>query len=195
MIDEEILFIGDSSRWSKLAAESLKCTFAEVDARFWDYGDTPLDFRDDFACDRIFTFKADWVLTPAVLGRVRKTAINFHPSIPDYRGVGGYNFALLDGRRIFGAMCHHIVDEIDSGPIIKVQRFPILPAESVDALRERTASYCLTLFYEILHTIAERRTLPLAASERWGQRLFTRKMLAELEASDLLATPPLKISA
>ncbi|MFC0268028.1 formyltransferase family protein [Kushneria aurantia] len=181
MIDEKILFIGDSSRWSYSAADCLAIVFRHVDRIFWDHGNEPPSAVENWEGDRLFTFKADLILTPAVLAQVKKTAINFHPSIPDYRGIGGYNYAITEHRPVFGATCHHIVKEIDFGPIIKVLRFPILPSETVDSLRDRTASYCLILFYEIVQRIACGQKLPSDCDEKWSPTLHTRAMLARHE--------------
>lgn len=52
--------------------------------------------------------------------------INFHPApLPDYKGTGGYNFAILDGCSNWGVSAHYVDEEIDAGPIIKVLRFGI----------------------------------------------------------------------
>lgn len=178
MIAEKALFIGDTSRWSELAAEYLHRTFTEVEVVLWDYGHEKPDVVQKWYGDRIFCFKADLVLDPHTLDRATKTAINFHPCPPQYRGIGGYDYAIHEHRTEFGVTCHHMVSKIDAGPIIEVKRFPVLPSESVDSLHDRAAAHCLVLFQEIVHRIRIGAELP-ESDEEWGAKLYTRAMLEE----------------
>ena len=58
------------------------------------------------------------------LGRVG--CLNFHPApLPDFRGLGGYNVAMLDGLREWGVSCHFVDEGFDTGDIVEVERFPI----------------------------------------------------------------------
>ena len=186
LVPESVLFVGDGSRWSGLASDYLTSVFSKVDSVFWDHGEGPVpEIVSSWSGDYIFCFKADLLLSPELLSRTRKKAINFHPCPPRYRGVGGYYYAIADRLSEFGVTCHHIVQKIDSGPIIKVQRFPVAPGETAKGLIDRAAAYLLLLFYEIMHLIQSGAKLP-AADESWGTRLHTRKMLQEfLEAGAL----------
>ena len=56
------------------------------------------------------------------LGRVG--CLNFHPApLPDYRGLGGYNIAILEGLRV-GVSCHFVDERFDTGDLVEVERFP-----------------------------------------------------------------------
>jgi methionyl-tRNA formyltransferase len=73
------------------------------------------------------------------LGRIG--CLNFHPApLPDLRGVGGYNIAVLEGMREWGVSCHFVDPEFDTGDLVEVERFPIDPdtatALSVDLLSQ-----------------------------------------------------------
>lgn len=58
------------------------------------------------------------------LGRIG--CLNFHPApLPDLRGVGGYNVAVLDGMTEWGVSCHFVDSGFDTGDIVEVERFPI----------------------------------------------------------------------
>ncbi|MGB8383825.1 MAG: formyltransferase family protein [Dermatophilaceae bacterium] len=178
MIPEKVLFVGDNSRWSELAADYLRRTFTTVETVLWDYGDEKPDVLNTWHGDRIFCFKADLILDARTLGQATKTAINFHPAIPKYRGIGGYDYVIHEGGSEFGVTCHHMVTKIDAGPIIVVRRFAVLPSESVASLRDRAAAHCLLLFQEIVHRIRSGTALP-TSDERWGATLYTRAMLEE----------------
>jgi len=60
------------------------------------------------------------------LGRIG--CLNFHPApLPDMRGVGGYNVAVLDAMSEWGVSCHFVDAEFDTGDIVEVERFAIDP--------------------------------------------------------------------
>jgi methionyl-tRNA formyltransferase len=60
------------------------------------------------------------------LGRLG--CLNFHPApLPDMRGLGGYNVAVLEGMSEWGVSCHFVDAEFDTGDIVEVERFPIDP--------------------------------------------------------------------
>jgi len=60
------------------------------------------------------------------LGRIG--CLNFHPApLPDLRGVGGYNVAVLEGMSEWGVSCHFVDAEFDTGDIVEVERFAIDP--------------------------------------------------------------------
>ena len=73
------------------------------------------------------------------LGRIG--CLNFHPApLPDIRGVGGYNVAVLEGMGEWGVSCHFVDPEFDTGDLVEVERFPIDPgsatAFSVDLMSQ-----------------------------------------------------------
>lgn len=52
--------------------------------------------------------------------------INFHPALlPEYKGTGGYNLAIMDELNQWGNTAHYVDASIDTGEIIEVDRFPI----------------------------------------------------------------------
>jgi methionyl-tRNA formyltransferase len=60
------------------------------------------------------------------LGRIG--CLNFHPApLPDMRGVGGYNVAVLEGMSEWGVSCHFVEADFDTGDIVEVERFPVDP--------------------------------------------------------------------
>jgi methionyl-tRNA formyltransferase len=60
------------------------------------------------------------------LGRIG--CLNFHPApLPDFRGLGGYNVAILEGLREWGVSCHFVDEQFDTGDLVEVERFTIDP--------------------------------------------------------------------
>lgn len=63
-----------------------------------------------------------------LIERPRLGCLNFHPApLPDMRGVGGYNIAILEGRRDWGVSCHFVDADFDTGDIVAVHRFELDP--------------------------------------------------------------------
>jgi methionyl-tRNA formyltransferase len=63
-----------------------------------------------------------------LLSRGRLGCLNFHPApLPDLRGLGGYNVAVLEGMSEWGVSCHFVAAEFDTGDLVEVERFPIDP--------------------------------------------------------------------
>jgi methionyl-tRNA formyltransferase len=66
------------------------------------------------------------------LGRIG--CLNFHPApLPDLRGLGGYNVAILEDMREWGVSCHFVDSGFDTGDLVEVERFPMDP-DSATAL-------------------------------------------------------------
>jgi methionyl-tRNA formyltransferase len=60
------------------------------------------------------------------LGRIG--CLNFHPApLPEMRGLGGLNVAILEGMREWGVACHFVDPELDTGDLVEVERFPLDP--------------------------------------------------------------------
>ncbi|MCZ4080502.1 formyltransferase family protein [Rhodococcus sp. H36-A4] len=174
-----VLLISDRSRWSEMAHDFLRRRFVDADWFAWDYGD-PMTRQFDHwqGSDLLFSFKSDFILSESMLDRVRQLAVNFHPATPNYRGIGGYRYAIDDNQAQFGATCHIITPKVDGGPIIAVDRFDIVPGESETSLSERTAAVALAQFHRIVTAVCEGAAIDTDHSEQWGQHLYTRSALA-----------------
>jgi methionyl-tRNA formyltransferase len=96
------------------------------------------------------------------LGRIG--CLNFHPApLPDMRGLGGYNVAVLEGMREWGVSCHFVEPEFDTGDLVEVERFPIDPdtatAFSVDLLSQERL---FALFQSVMQRALAGEELPRA---------------------------------
>jgi methionyl-tRNA formyltransferase len=69
-----------------------------------------------------------------LLSAPRLACLNFHPApLPEMRGLGGYNVAILEGMREWGVSAHVVDEQLDTGDLVAVDRFPIDP-ETATAL-------------------------------------------------------------
>lgn len=77
------------------------------------------------------------ILTPAFLERF-PAVINLHPSLlPRYRGLNAIGRALAAGEIETGVTVHHMVEEVDAGPVIRQQAVEILPDDTEESLHDR----------------------------------------------------------
>ena len=96
------------------------------------------------------------------LGRIG--CLNFHPApLPEMRGVGGYNVAILEGMREWGVSCHFVDAGLDTGDLVDVDRFPIDPdhmtALSLDLISQQQL---LGLFQRVIGRVLAGDELPRA---------------------------------
>jgi methionyl-tRNA formyltransferase len=112
------------------------------------------------------------------LGRIG--CLNFHPApLPDFRGVGGYNIAILEGLGEWGVSCHFVDEGLDTGDLVAVERFAIDPsAETALSLDVQSQARLLKLFKSVLGRALAGESLP---RERQGEgRYVSRAELEEL---------------
>jgi methionyl-tRNA formyltransferase len=72
-----------------------------------------------------------------------------------------------------------MASKVDTGAIVAVRRFPVLPEDDVDSLLKRTYENQIALFFEIVGLIAEGQPLPVS-DEKWTRPPFTRVQFNEL---------------
>lgn len=85
--------------------------------------------------------------------------INFHPAIlPEYKGTGGYNLAIMDALDEWGISAHYVDAAIDTGELIEIARFPMdADTETAQTLEKKSM--------QVLETFAKRLILQAVASE------------------------------
>jgi methionyl-tRNA formyltransferase len=180
MNDSPVLFLGkkDDPHVSK-ALEFCRLRFRSVTSRLGGWGDALPAELNAWSGGHIISYLSRWVLPAGLLARATSSALNFHPAPPEYPGIGCINFALYHDAREFGVTCHHMASSVDTGGIVAVRRFPILPQDTVSSLLTRSYDYQLVLFYDIITLIAEGRELPSCA-EGWPRPPYKRKEFEEL---------------
>jgi methionyl-tRNA formyltransferase len=112
------------------------------------------------------------------LGRVG--CLNFHPApLPDMRGLGGYNVAVLEAMSEWGVSCHFVDPEFDTGDLVEVERFAIdadtSTAFSVDL---ESQERLLGLFRRVMRRALDGEELP--RTPQGGGRYVTREEFESL---------------
>jgi len=106
--------------------------------------------------------------------------LNFHPSpLPDIRGLGGYNVAILEGLAEWGVSAHFVDEAFDTGDIVRVDRFAIDPdSETALSLDMVSQERLLAMFGEVVDQAAAQRELP--RSPQGEGRYVTREEFEEM---------------
>jgi methionyl-tRNA formyltransferase len=115
-----------------------------------------------------------------LLSHGRIGCLNFHPApLPDFRGLGGYNVAILEALREWGVSCHFVDAAFDTGDVVAVERFAIDPGrETALSLDVRSQRHLLGLFERVIGAVLRGEELP---REPQGEgRYFSRAELEEL---------------
>lgn len=94
------------------------------------------------------------------LGRVG--CLNFHPApLPDLRGLGGYNVAILEGMREWGVSCHFVDEGFDTGDLVEVERFAIDPdSDTAFSLDLESQERLFSLFQRVMQKAIAGEELP-----------------------------------
>lgn len=129
---------------------------------------------------RLIAFATPVVVPKHILDRVGFGAYNFHPGPPNYPGWLPSHFAIYDGATEFGATAHRMIEKVDAGPIVGVERFGIPPHAGVAALEQLAYSQLAFLFWRLAKTLATQGEPLDELPIRWSGRKSTRNMIAAL---------------
>jgi methionyl-tRNA formyltransferase len=121
-------------------------------------------------------------IRPPILTSARKGVINFHPApLPDYKGTGGYNVAILKNLPEWGVSAHYVDEEIDTGPIIRVDKFVIDQInETAHSLERRCRQPLLELFKSVVEQ-ALRSPVTLPAAPNFGGVYISRDEMESMK--------------
>jgi methionyl-tRNA formyltransferase len=175
----KLLLLIKPTSWCNIVKKYVEKNISDNLVLTADWGDPKPDALYQWEGDYIISFLSPWILPQEILDNAKIAAINFHPGPPKYPGIGGYNFAIYDGVKEYGATCHHMLRKVDSGQIIAVKKFLMDEDESVESLKEKTMVALTDLFYEIIKKILNNEELP-KTSEKWERMAYTRKDFQDL---------------
>lgn len=114
--------------------------------------------------------------------------INFHPApLPEYKGTAGYNLAILEELTEWGMTAHYVDDEIDTGEIIEVLRFPICKeSETAQSLERISQEYLYKLFVGVVEKVLKNKNI-LPTTPNVGGRYISRtemELMKEIKEGD-----------
>jgi methionyl-tRNA formyltransferase len=108
--------------------------------------------------------------------------LNFHPApLPEMRGIGGYNVAILEDWSEWGVSAHFVDEQFDTGDVVRVDRFPLdREHETALSLDVRSQQRLLEVFRWTVDQVAAGKALPRSAQGEG--RYVTRAEFEELRA-------------
>jgi len=123
--------------------------------------------------DFLFNYLSPVIVPERILQSIKRAAVNFHPAPPEWPGIGSASYALFEGDETFGVTAHLMTSKVDSGPIVRSMRFPIVPDDDCESLFQRALNFSLLLFYDVLATVAQIGTAT-ANDEQWKRDAIRR---------------------
>ena len=108
--------------------------------------------------------------------------INFHPApLPDWKGVAGYNIAILNKLSTWGASAHVVDENIDTGSIIKIFRFNFdHRLETASSLEQKTQHIQRELYKSVLTDISEYNGIKGPLIPNTGGTYITKKEMLKM---------------
>lgn len=97
--------------------------------------------------------------------KLPKRWVNFHPApLPEFRGRNLAYQAIVEGAKEFGATVHYMDNDFDTGDLIEVRRFPIMPWHTAgDLVRESHRLLCVMFkdwIPHLLHGVVQGKKQP-----------------------------------
>lgn len=109
---------------------------------------TPSTLRDEAFAALLDSYKPEIIVVVAygkilplnVIEYPKFGCINLHVSLlPKYRGAAPMQRAIMEGEKETGVTVMYMAEGLDTGDIISVEKFPILPEDDFEAIHDRSA--------------------------------------------------------
>tara|TARA_B100001250_G_C19723796_1_gene755083 strand:- start:549 stop:1199 length:651 start_codon:yes stop_codon:yes gene_type:complete len=135
--------------------------------------------------DYIVSFRSYYILKKNDIKLAKIASINFHPSLPKYRGAGCSNLAILNNDKYFGTTAHLINSEIDSGSIINIKKFKLNKNIKLQYIINKTKLCQYNQAVEILKTIFKNPTsinsmINKHKNIKWSNKILKQKDLEKI---------------
>ena len=181
--DDSILFLGkEGDRLCQKALDLCKKNFTRVTSYMSSGYNQEMPIKAKYwTGDYNISYLNRWILPETLISNALGGAVNFHPAPPEYPGCGCANFALYDEVGIYGATCHYMKPKVDSGDIIKVNRFTVNRHDDLETLLEKSYFFQYLLFEEAIeHILTHKRLPPADPNEKWVGDPTTKKQMEAL---------------
>jgi UDP-4-amino-4-deoxy-L-arabinose formyltransferase/UDP-glucuronic acid dehydrogenase (UDP-4-keto-hexauronic acid decarboxylating) len=130
---------------------------------------------DKALADWLLCFNSMTIVPAAVLARVTKGAVNFHPGrLPEYAGLFTHQWAIRNGESEAGVTLHFMEAGVDTGDVIAEVMLPIAPEETGFALFNRCIKTASEMIVAVVGDIVAGKVLPRRAQDQSKRRLYRR---------------------
>lgn len=136
-------------------------------------------------CDIFFSVFYDKLISAEFIAG-RKKCFNFHGGIlPEYRGSGTINWAIINGEKETGITLHEIDSLVDHGPVIDIAKISIDEKDTAQTIYERLEEVIFEMFKKWFVRLV---TLDYTATiqDHSKAKLYTRKDLQEAKNASRL---------
>ncbi len=90
----------------------------------------------------------------AFAGRI----LNIHPSLlPKYKGLNTFQRAIENGDSEHGVSIHLVTAELDDGPLLMQESYPILPTDTIEDLQQKGHALEHQMYPALLQSLAEKQ--------------------------------------
>lgn len=137
--------------------------------------------------DLIVSWLYDKKIKEPYISNPKLGCINFHPApLPEYRGRGGCNLAILEKLSKWGVTAHYVNEDYDKGDIIKKTYFDFdYRSETAYSLKKKTNKYLLELFKEIVYLFANKGKQSGIEQSKDEGRYLSKKQMLDLMRIDI----------
>jgi methionyl-tRNA formyltransferase len=135
----------------------------------------PLDERTT-----LLSFGTGIIVPVEMLGRLRRPAYNLHAASPEFPGRDPHHHAIYRGAKTYGATLHVMTEQVDAGPIVAVETFPVGAGATPMSLLAAANEAGLRLIERIGAGLLSRERLPPLPDVVWGSTKTTRADLLHM---------------
>lgn len=125
---------------------------------------TPKTLRDEAFADLLRQYDPEIILVVAygkilpknVIDYPKFGCVNLHVSLlPKYRGAAPMQRAIMEGESETGVTVMYMAEGLDTGDIITVEKFPILPTDDFETIHDRSAEVGARLLSDTVDKIRD----------------------------------------
>lgn len=144
-------------------------------------------YRNSESIDLVVSYLYNRKLRAPLIKIPKYGCINFHPAIlPDWRGCGGYNIAILKHLYEWGASAHYVDENIDTGNIIRVYKFNFdYRLETAYSLEKKTQAVQKDLYKSVISDVISCGRLPSVQQSRNAGRYISKKDMVDMMRVDI----------
>ena len=156
-----------------------KKNFNNLDIYLGVYGDVYPKNLDKKKYDVLISYLSPWIINQKTLSKIKLFSLNFHPGPPEYPGTGCYNFAIYNNEIKYGVTAHLMDKTVDTGKIIKVNKFKISKKITVNELMNKSYKSMFLLFKYVLKNMIIKKKITFS-NDNWKRKPFKRKEFKKL---------------
>ena len=124
---------------------------------------------------RMIAFCTSIIVPGQFLSMMDAGAYNFHPGPPNYPGTHPASYAIYESATRYGVTAHEMVESVDSGTIVAVDKFDIPSSARFADLELIAFKALVVLFSRLAERLATDASLLPASGEVWSGTTSTTR--------------------